>query len=421
MDTLINFLPSLILVLLLIYNTIRVGRIFSLSNFIISLYTLSMISFGIYSLIDATYFISLKAFFIVFFSIFILTRPLSRFEKKITSNTKIIELKRNKYVVLVIIIVLISAYSLIFFGKNISQVFNSDLSVLRDEIRIDKGFYESSIFSKIAVFGAYLSPITLFLFFYTLAVNEHYKFKISLLIASTSFIFYTLNVAGRDGIIIWGLTYLALLGLFHPLLERKIVKNQKKLILISATVFLPIFLLISNARFGNEGYYESNNDVLYSLLAYIGQQPYELSDRIEGLNTVNYIGEPSTIYPLLVNIQDAILGIGNSSDSANRHELISNALDLGLKTQRFTYYIGDILTELGMIGLIIFTAIIYIICSTHLKIMNNSISTSSLLISFSWYMIIIVGVFYFYYGQLIGNVFLIVPFLIRFYLNYELK
>jgi len=31
-------------------------------------------------------------------------------------------------------------------------------------------------------------------------------------------------------------------------------------------------------------------------------------------------------------------------------------------------------------------------------------------------MIIIVGVFYFYYGQLIGNVFLLTPFLIRYYI-----
>lgn len=420
MDNLINFLPSLILVLLLIYNTMSVGRIFSLSNFIISLYTLSMISFGIYSLIDATYFISLETFFIVFISIFILTKPLAIFEKKITSNTKIITFKRKKYAVLVFIIVIISAYSIIFFGKNVSQVFNSDLSVLREDILLHGGFYESSIFSKIAVFGAYLSPITLFLYFYSLAVGESYKYRILLLISSTSFIFYTLNVAGRDGIIIWGLTYLALLGLFYPLLERKIVKNQKKLILISAVVFLPIFLLISNARFGNDGYYDSNNDVLYSILAYIGQQPYELSDRIVGLSAINYTGEPRSIYPLLYNIHDAIFGI-SSSEIANRHEFISNSLDLGLKTQRFTYYIGDILTELGMIGLIIFTSILYIICSTNLKIINNSLHISRLLISFSWYMIIIVGVFYFYYGQLIGNVFLLTPFLIHFYLNYKLE
>ena len=380
-----------------------------------------MISFGIYSLVESTYFINLETFFIVFFSILILTRPLAKFEKKITPNTKIIELKKNKYKVLVFLIALISVYSILFFGKNIAQVFNSDLSVLKDQVLIDGGFYKSSIFSKIAVLGAYLSPITLFLYFYTLAVHENYKYRILLLLSSTSFIFYTLNVGGRDGITIWLLTYLALLGLFYPLLQRKVIKKQRKLLLISMIIFLPIFLLLSTARFGNDRYADSNNEVMYSILAYAGQQPFELSDRIEQLNVINYNGEPRSIYPLLFNIRDAFFGQVNSSDINNVLELRSNSIDSGLKTWRFVYYIGDVLTELGMVGLIIFTSVIYFICSVNLKIINNSISISRLLISFSWYMIIIVGVFYFYYGQVVGNVYLLIPFLIYFYLNYKLK
>lgn len=423
MYNLFNFLPSLIFASLIYYNTRSVGRIISLSNFIILLYTISMISFGIYSLVESTYFINLETFLIVFFSILILTRPLAKFEKKITSEIEIIELSEKKYKVLFFLIVSLSVYSIFFFGKNIFQVFNSDLSTLRNQILIDGSFYESSIFSKIAVFGAYLSPITLFLYFYTLAVYENYKLRILLFLSSTSFIFYALNVGGRDGIVIWLITYFALLCLFYPLLEREIIKNQKKLILIAIAILLPIFLLISTARFGSDisADADSNKDVLYSILEYIGEQPFELSDRIEQLEIIDYDGEPRSIYPLLFNIRDAFFGIGNDSDIDNRFELRSNSIDLGLKTWRFTYYIGDIVTELGLLGLIIFTAILYFVCSINLKIIDNSISISRLLISFSWYMIIIVGVFYFYYGQVVGNVFLLTPFLIYFYLNYELE
>lgn len=382
-----------------------------------------MISFGIYSLVDSTYFINLETFFLVFFSILILTRPLAIFENKITSEIKIIELSKEKYEVLVFLIVSVSVYSIFFFGKNIFQVFNSDLSILRDQIFMDGGFYESSIFSKIAVFGAYLSPITLFLYFYSLTVDENYKLRILLFLSSTSFIFYALNVGGRDGIVIWLITYFALLCLFYPLLEREIIKNQKKLILIAIAILLPIFLLISSARFGSDTSVDadSNEDVLYSILEYIGEQPFELSDRIEQLEIIDYNGEPRSIYPLLLNIRDAFFGIDNDSDIRNRFDLRSNSIDLGLKTQRFVYYIGDLLTELGMLGLIIVTSVIYFICRINLKITNNSISISNLLISFTWYMIIIVGVFYFYYGQLVGNVFLLIPFLIHFYLNYKLE
>ena len=420
MYNLINFLPSLIFVLLLYYNTKSVGRIISLSNFIILLYTVSMISFGIYSFVDSTYFITLKTFLIVFFSIIILTRPLAKFEKKITSKIKIIALPKNRYEVLVFILVIISVYSIFFFGKNIFKVFNSDLSVLRDQILIEGGFYKSSFFSKIAVFGAYLSPITLFLYFYSLAVHENYKLRIVLFFSSTSFIFYTLNVAGRDGIIIWLITYLSLLCLFYPLLEREIIKKQKKLILTGMMIFLPILLTISVARFGDDKSDDSNKNVFFSMINYIGQQPFELSDRIEKLETIDYNGEPRSIYPLLINIRDAFFGKVNDSDINNRNELRSNSIDFGLKTWRFVYYIGDLLSELGMLGLIIVTTIIYFICRINLKIIDGFISISRLLISFTWYMIIIVGVFYFYYGQLIGNVFLLTPFLIHFYLKARL-
>lgn len=418
-----NFLPSLIFVALLFYNTMSVGRIICLSNFIISLYTVSMISFSIYSLVDSTYFINLEAFFIVFFSILILTRPLAKFEKQITSEIDIIELSKKKYNVLVFLIVSISIYSIFFFGKNMSQVFNSDLSVLKDQVLKDGGFYESSIFSKIAVFGAYISPITLFLYFYSLAADENNKFRYLLLISSTSFIFYALNVGGRDGIVIWLITYFALFCLFYPLLEREIIKNQKKLIVIAIALLLPILLLISTARFGGDksANSDSKRDVFYSILEYIGEQPFELSDRIEQLELIEYNGEPRSIYPLFFNIKDAFFGIGNDSDIENRFELRADSIDLGLKTWRFTYYIGDILTELGWLGLIICTAIIYLICRINLKVIDDAISISNLLISFTWYMIIIVGVFYFYYGILVGNVFLLTPFLLHFYLNYKLE
>lgn len=421
MSTLINFLPSVIFVSFLYYNTISVGRIICLSNLIILLYTVSLLSFGIYSLVESTYFINLETFLIVFFSILILTRPLAKFEKQITSEVKIIEISKKKYEILVFIVVSTNIYSILFFGKNILQVFNSDLSVLRDQILIDGGFYESSVFSKIAVFGAYLSPITLFLYFYSLAVNESYKLKTLLLFASTSFIFYTLNVAGRDGIIIWLITYLAILSLFYPLLETEIIKSQKKIILTIAMIFLPVLLIISFARFGADESDDSNKNVVYSLINYIGQQPFELSERIEQLEIIDYNGEPRSIYPLFFNIRDAFFGTVNDSDINNVLELRANSINLGLKTWRFVYYIGDVLTELGPMGLIIFTAIIYFICRVNLIMIDGSISISNLLISFIWYMIIIVGVFYFYYGQVVGNVFLLTPFLIHFYLKYDLR
>jgi len=420
MDNLINFLPALFFILLLIYNIKKLGRVASLSSFIIALYAISMLSYGIYCFSDSTYFFNTETIFIVFISILILTRPLASFEKKITAETKIIEIEKKKYNVLVVVVVILSLYSILFFTKNISQVFNSDFTTIRNDLMTEGGgFYESSMFSKIAVFGAYLSPIALFLYFYTLIVKENKNLGKLLLLSSTSFIFYTMNVAARDGAVIWIFTYIALIGLFYPLLSKKIIANQKKIILISIALVTPYFLLITIGRFGDGN--GLDKDVIYSMFNYIGQQPYELSDRINKLNVTQYAGEPRLVYPLLVNIQDIFSGIVKGPEMINRFDLRSDSIDLDLNTYRFVYYIGDILTELGLLGLIIFTTILYSIYRINLKIIDNNICFSTLLISFSWYMIIIVGVFYFYYGQLIGNVFLVIPFLIHLYLNQKTK
>ena len=60
--------------------------------------------------------------FIVFFSILILTRPLAKFEKKITSEIKIIELAKKRYKVLVFLIVGIN-YFIIKPKKSVSDAF----------------------------------------------------------------------------------------------------------------------------------------------------------------------------------------------------------------------------------------------------------------------------------------------------------
>ena len=419
MYNLINFLPAFVFILLLYFNIRKVGRIVSLSNFIIALYTLSMLSYGIYCFSDSTYFFDFTTLGIVFLSIFILTRPLVSFEKKITSETTIIEVERRKYKVLVTIVVILGIFSIGFFARNIANLFNSDFTTIRNDILSGSGFYESSIFSKIAVLGAYLSPIALFLYFYTIIVNENKKFAVWLILSSTSFIFYTLNVAGRDGIVIWVFTYIALICLFYPLLSSEIIAKQKKLILLIVAIVSPYFILITIGRFGDSN--KLDNNAIFSLFNYLGQQPYELTDRLNKLIQQNYVGEPRLIYPLFINIRDVFLGAANSVDITNRFDLRSDSMELDLNTYRFSYYIGDIVTELGIIGLSIFTAILYFVYRINLKIVDNNINFSRLLISFAWYMIIIVGVFYFYYGQLIGNVFLLVPFFIHFFLKPKIR
>ena len=128
-----------------------------------------------------------------------------------------------------------------------------------------------------------------------------------------------------------------------------------------------------------------------------------------------YGGEPRNIIPLMYNFFNTISG--NATDVVNRFDLRLDSMAFGLDTYKFTYFIGDILTETGFLGAFLFTGVSYYIFRKTLIIRKHCVSLSRLMIAFSWYMVILVGVFYFYYGQLVGNVFLLFPFIVFVFYN----
>ena len=419
MNYLTNFLTVIPFLLLLFYNIKKLGRVIALSNFIIALYTFSMLSYGITCFNNPTYYLTIKAYLIVFFSILILTYPISAFEKKFNSDTTIAELNTKKFRIILIILLILNIIAIGFFSTNLVKLFNSDFTSIRNEIMSGKGFYESSIFSKIAVFGAYLSPISLFLYFYTLIINQFKIIRNLLFIGSTSFILYSANVAGRDGLIIWFISFIALICLFYPVLSKEIRAKQRKVIIIAVSLALPYFTLMTIGRFAEDN--KVDKDAIFSVFDYIGQQPYQLSDLIDKKEYLGYEGQPRMIYPIFVNIENFVLDRKDPSENLGRMELREISIDYGYQTWCFPYYMGSIIVDLGYTGFIIFSLILYFIFITNLRVVDNYLSITNLLIGFSWSMIIIVGVFFFYYGQSVGNVYLLIPFFIHFFLKYELE
>lgn len=386
-----------------------------MSNFIIALFSLSMLSYGFCSMIHNEYYYSMQGFLFISLPLFILIFPLSKFERRLCSTSKFYYVDHRKNLIVMSFVVLIGLYSLLFFMNNLGSVFSSDLTTLRYVIQEEGAFYESSIYSKVAVFGAYLSPLALFLFFYSCVTGFSRKYSFLLLLSSLSFILYTLNVAGRDGIVIWLLNYGALFCFFYRISSNKLIRNQVVLLFSISMFVVPVFLYISFQRFSSCGGFD--HKVLFSGVDYLGQQLYELSSRLDILSTVDYRGEPRNIIPSFYSLWEIVCGEVGSV--VTRYDLRLDSMSVGLKTYRFTFFVGDIVTELGMLGVFLYTLIASSVFYSNLKIVNNCISLSRMILVFLWYMPIIVGVFYFYYGQLVGNVFLLFAFMV--YLFYRIK
>ena len=180
----INFIPFFLYVCLLGCNIHKVGRLVSMSSFILSLFTLSMFSFGICSILHDHYYFSVQGLLLISLPLLFLVWPLTKFECRLSSSSRFHCVGTRRNTIVSIFIILIGLYSIIFFSMHLHQVFTSDLSTFRYRVAVDGAFYQSSVFSKAAVFGAYLSPIGLVLFFYSCIVGLSKKISALLFVSS---------------------------------------------------------------------------------------------------------------------------------------------------------------------------------------------------------------------------------------------
>ncbi len=400
-----NILPFVSFLIAFIANTKLVGRLACMSNVIIGLYGCSSFCHWIISdFFDSRKSCSLEAFLIVFFSILLITLPLSFFERK-NQSSELSCINEQKLIVIERIVCVFCFYAIIFFAQYLLQVFSYGIVEMR---QLKGTFYESNIFSKCAVMGAFLSPVALFFFFYNVSKKLFSKRQNALLlIGSLSFVFYTLNVAGRDGIVIWSLSFFALFMLFFRFLSKQQKIQIARLGLLGICCFLPVLLFISSSRFEKSDY-----GTTVSMMSYLGQGFDNLSYNISvykntEANVGNFLGQ----FPVLAPFANFM---GYQSDLAtDTFGKMNVAFKYGFRANQFSFFIGSFYPmNYPITGYALFLLVCIMVYFLNLRIKNGVISVQNLLVAFIWYMVPIVGVFYFYYGSLIGNVFLLTPFLI---------
>lgn len=403
----INVIPFLIHFAILLYLISKSKIKICLSNFIFTIHTFSMLSFSIVAIFfDDSYHFSWEAYLIMLLTLLILLIPLRKYEYKVSKYN--IEgftiLPTFGFKLVSSFLILLGIYSCLFFIKNISSVFLYGFSSIRADKVI---FYDSSLFSKIAILGAFSSSISIFLFFYNVVKEGVMNLRSKLLLlTSLSFIFYTLNVAGRDGFVIWLFSFLASFCLFYPFLTVDHIKKVKKYIIVFFIISIPIFSSITIDRFGN-----NQIGAIGSVFSYMGQSLENLSYNIEFSNKTGMRSGDGD-FPLEI----MRLLFSPDGKNINRMDRILELFDQGFRSNSFASYINAFYPSYPIYVLFLFILICFSIYSMY-KFNNKNIITSRILIVYSWYMIIIVGVFYFYYSSIAGNIYLILPFIFSFLLK----
>ena len=401
----INSIPP-ILYILTTYGIYKyVGRFFCLSVYIWLLHTVSMICFWIKADLftgfpnDYSY----EALAVMYVTLLLITYRMIVFDKKGWDLGLLTPTNNKKVLLLSKFLILLGIYSIAFFVVNLPKVFAQNIAELRDERMV---FYSSSFFSKVAVLGAFASVFCIYFYFYLSTLKDSNKYKRTknwLLISSTSFIVYTLNVAGRDGIVIWGLSFLGGVFLFHRNLDNISLRNIWKKTLVAFLLTAPILGFITSSRFSN-GY--NDNSAIESVFSYAGQSLPNLSYAIDLTRRIGiYSGEGSIPIALVRSIM---------GDNEDRFDRMERTAGYGFRSNQFASYVSAFYPAYPVYVLFLFVILFNIVIAGA---MRGKMDYTRFLPAFTWYMIPIVGIFYFYYGELIGNVFLIMPFFIRYYLR----
>lgn len=213
-------------------------------------------------------------------------------------------------------------------------------------------------------------------FFYVpqllLFVSIRKEFRISnvyralLLFDSLIYVFYCFFYAGRDGILFWMMDAFLMYFMFRGDYD----KSSKRKIEVSMGIIslfgLVIFAAITLSRFvgGAIESGEDSADVLYSLIFYLGQQPFVYCQTF----IEEFIGHVNTTMEL---------------------------------EKCFGYFVNDFFLHWGVIGATIVTIFSYFIIKQNVRHFKRTYSLWSFLIVFTFYQVPLYGVFY--YRQVLGD------------------
>lgn len=223
---------------------------------------------------------------------------------------------------------------------------------------------------------------------------------ILLILASLSYVVYILAYVGRDGVVYWLMTALAVFLVFRshisPRLRWRIVVLGMS---IGAVILVP-FVAITLARFVDSDYGSA-----WSILDYFGSQIHNFSD-------YSSIERPMTSgmanFPLFIGAACSVIGIDCESWDSMKEFVFDQYLDQNKAPWLFGTYISDFVGDFGYIGTLVLLASLALL--SHSLCRNRGgrrpLTLARLLLILFLFLVPYWGVFYFRFS--IVNSFIVV-------------
>lgn len=394
--------------LLLLYIIIKANRKINVASYVVGLYFLSVVG-GVfldpsltpspndYSLLATLLFLTLLTFFFI---------PII-----ISETHKIDVVQCSDYKLFDIIsygFILVGIASYFYFIPIIYEMLTyiTDLKNFRG---VDTGF-EGKVLYLVLTLGCQFFPIVLLFYFHSVCYRPHKVwFNRLLLLSSTAYIINVLTVMGRDGFVLWTMSYVFAFLLYKKLLPKKNLIKIKKTLIIFLCLFSTVFFAISISRFYVDG---SIYWLVQKLLVYFSQQFGEFNRFVTVVD--NPTVDVGSIFPILDSV-----GSTEKRDSfiSQHYSFLS---EYGFSKNVFKTFVGHFYDSLGMLITIFISCLFLLLFSvSSLLGSRTNVDFGKLIMITMFSQIVLHGVFYYKLAYMVSNIYMISCVILSFIFSYS--
>lgn len=400
---LVKILSLVFIFLFWLLYSLRNKSFLNVGSCLVFLYFLSVLGSVFLPMEDIEY--SFEAAAYLFFIWFMFFVPALIIRSSNFSGIKTIDLKIFNLVSWCFIVS--GIYSIVFFAPIVIGIFLSgeSLVILRTDMVAGETYYDIGFAYYAAGLASQFYPIIIIFYFYSkLFTKNSGFFNALLLLSSTSYIFNVLASVGRDGFVLWGLSFVFSFLLFKNFISKEQAKNFNKIFIFLGVTFAFVFFAITFSRFiilGGVG------DVYFSILSYFSQQFGNFNEIYN--SGIYFPSDVSKIFPIV----DLIAGRDKIAvDFLAENSYFKNLYGIDINVFKtfagdFYFYLGYFWTlilsvSFGFFGWIVFR--------------NNGIfSLERIIVLTLAVQIPLHGLFYYKLGHNVSNIYMLVVFFIALF------
>jgi len=274
----------------------------------------------------------------------------------------------------------------------------SDLKVLRGNLVGGDSHHETDALYLLITLGCQFYPIVLLFYFHSVCYQPHKKwFNRFLLFSSTAYIINVLAGVGRDGFVLWTMSYVFSYVLYKNILPLELQSKIKRTLILLLVIFSVFFFAISISRFYRDG---SIYFLFQYLLLYFSQQFGEFNQFITAVDHVDV--DVAKIFPFTELLIDKV----NTKGLLEDHENFLS--QYGFNKYVFKTFLGMFYENLGL-SITFFVSCLFSFLFYIFSILGNhqNVFLGKLIMITMFSQITLHGIFYYKLGYMVSNIYMI--------------